>query len=96
MLNNDFGWIVDENHPVKLKFNKEAIKDVVIGLGITLLGIGYTVVTTFFNGGLAYQEEEYRILYETGKITPIGDGENAEVGGHTEYIEIESIEPEDK
>ncbi len=76
MLNNNFGWIVDKDHPIKPKPDKNALIDLAIGLGITAIGIGWTVVTTFLNGGHAYQNSEFDILQETGKLIPIDKDES--------------------
>ena len=70
---DNFGWIVDPTHRIDPKPNKEGWVDVAIGLGIAFLGIVWIAVSAFSNGAHAFQDEETRILYETGCIKQLDE-----------------------
>lgn len=72
----DFGWLVDESHPVTPKMSKQGWFDIAVGLGITVIGIAYTAITSFYHGAHGLQDDEFRILMETNKID-FGDKENS-------------------
>lgn len=42
------------------------LKDIVIGVGTVLVGIGYLTVTAFKKGAKAYESAEYDALVEVG------------------------------
>lgn len=65
---DEYGWIVDENHPIRPKFTKEHLFDIGIGVGAIILGVVQIVVTSFKNGAHAYETSEFDILNETGHI----------------------------
>lgn len=70
----DYGWIVDENHPVKPRMSKGLMIDLAIGLGVTALGIGYTIISSFGHGAHAYEKSQFDILCDTGHINLRPDG----------------------
>ena len=64
----NYGWIVDEDHPIKPKAGKGMLIDLAVGAGITALGIGYMILCSFHHGAHGYEKSQLDILNETGKI----------------------------
>lgn len=68
MAKFDYGWIDDPNNKINPKPNKAFGKDLVIGLGITLIGVGYIAYSSFAHGAKAYELAELKVLDSLGKL----------------------------
>lgn len=42
--------------------SQKSLRDILIGGGITMIGITYLTLSTFKNGALAFEEAEYKTL----------------------------------
>lgn len=68
MFNDDYGWLVDKDHPIKPKFDKWALFDTLVGVGAIAIGVVHIVAATFRHGAHAYAQSEFDILNETGHV----------------------------
>lgn len=50
-------------------FTSKNLKDILIGGGIVLVGIGYLTLSAFKNGANAFEEAEYKTLEELDLFT---------------------------
>lgn len=50
-------------------FTSKNLKDILIGVGIVLVGIGYLTLSAFKNGANAFEEAEYKTLEELDLFT---------------------------
>lgn len=66
--NNETG---EEKYIVVNALSKVNCRDIVIGAGITLIGITYLTLAAFKNGAHAYDKAEMKTLGELGLLHPI-------------------------
>ena len=48
--------------------SRKSLRDILIGGGITMIGIAYIALSTFKNGALAFEEAEYKTLETLGLL----------------------------